>query len=228
VRADRQTAGRGRGGHSWVSPPGSLYLSLILPAPADRPLTLLPLLVGVAAAECAQEWGVDARLKWPNDLLADDARKLGGILVESSSDGSGPPTIVAGVGVNLALDPRALPPDLRSRVTSVAALGQAAPSADEAAAAVLARVAVWYHAFVRDGGDAVRGAWRARAVDWWGREVVAGSGGAEVRGIARDVDERGALLLETAAGQRVAVMSGEVRQLRLASRPPGAGASETP
>lgn len=215
VRADRQSSGRGRGGHAWVSPPGNLYLSVVLPAPDGRPLTLLPLLVGVAVAESAREWGVDARLKWPNDVLA-TGRKLGGILVESSSDGSSVPSIVAGVGMNLTLDPDALDESLRPTVTSVSALGVAPPSADAAAASVLARLALWYHAFARDGGDGVRAAWRALAVDWWGRAVHAGSGATAVSGIVRDIDERGALVLETETGQRVAVTSGEVRELRLA------------
>jgi BirA family biotin operon repressor/biotin-[acetyl-CoA-carboxylase] ligase len=215
VRAERQTAGRGRGGRSWTSPPGNLYLSVVLPPPADRPLTLLPLLVGVAVAEAAQEWGVPARLKWPNDVLA-GGRKLGGILVESSSDGQGSPAIVAGLGVNLSLDPAGVDETLRGVVTSVRALGLDPPSPDAAAAAVLDRLAVWYHAFATEGGEPVRAAWRARAVDWWGRPVQAGSGGASVRGIARDIDERGALVLEVDGGRRVTVMSGEVREIRLA------------
>jgi BirA family transcriptional regulator, biotin operon repressor / biotin---[acetyl-CoA-carboxylase] ligase len=215
VRAERQTAGRGRGGHEWASPPGNLYLSVVLPTPAGRPLTLLPLLVGVAVAESAREWGVEARLKWPNDVLVRE-RKLGGILVESSSDGNATASIVAGMGLNLTLDPDTLDAAMRPTVASVRWLGVAPPSADVAAAAVLARLAVWYHAFVTEGGEAVRTAWRALAVDWWGRTVQAGSGGTAVRGIARDIDERGALVLETPAGRRVAVMSGEVRELRLA------------
>lgn len=215
VRADLQTSGRGRGGHAWVSPPGNLFLSVALPSPADRPITLLPLLVGVAVAEAARAWGVPAQLKWPNDILS-GGRKLGGILVESSSDGHGTPTIVAGVGVNLALDPQALEEPLRSSVTSVRALGMAPPSPDEAAAAVLARLAVWYHAFAAEGGETLRAAWRGLAVDWWGRAVQAGSGGTAIRGIVRDIDDRGALVLELNGGRRVAVMSGEVRELRLA------------
>ena len=95
-------------------------------------------------------------------------------------------------------------------------LGLDAPSPDEAAAEVLARLAVWYHAFVTSGGEPLRAAWRALAVDWWGRAVQAGPGGAGIRGIVRDIDERGALVLETDGGQRVAVMSGEVREVRLA------------
>ena len=218
MRADRQLVGRGRGGHEWVSLPGDLFLSFVLPAPEDRPLTLLPLLVGVAVAEAAAEWGLAARLKWPNDVWV-GAGKLGGVLVESSSDGRSAPAIVAGVGLNLALDVSRLPDELRGRVTSVRALGVPPPSPDAAAAAVLARVAVWYHAFTgENGAAALRAAWRDLSVDWWGREVRAESSGVVLSGIVRDLDERGALVLERAGGERVAVLSGEVRELRLTGR----------
>jgi BirA family biotin operon repressor/biotin-[acetyl-CoA-carboxylase] ligase len=212
VRADRQSSGRGRGGHAWVSEPGDLFLSVILPPPGSRALTLLPLLAGVAVAEAARERGARAHLKWPNDVIAGD-RKLGGILVESSSEGQGPATIVAGVGLNLALDPERQAEPLRSSATSFRALGLAPPSPDDAAAEVLARLFVWYHAFATGGDEKLRVAWRALAVDWWGRTVQAG---AAVRGIVRDIDDRGALILETEDGRRIAVMSGDVREIRLA------------
>ena len=166
-------------------------------------------------AEAVREWGVAAELKWPNDVLA-GGRKLGGILVESWTDGRTQPAIVAGIGVNLELDPRGLDSSLQSAVTSVRSQGAAVPPADDAAAAVLARLLVWYHALATQGGDALRAAWRGLAVDWWGRTVQAGYEGSVVRGIVRDIDEHGALVLESAGGQRVAVMSGEVRELRLA------------
>lgn len=212
VRADSQSSGRGRGGHSWTSEPGDLFLSVILPPPGNRPLTLLPLLAGVAVAEAVRERGAKAQLKWPNDVLASD-RKLGGILIESSTEGQGPATIVAGIGLNLVLEPERLGEPLRSSATSFRALGLTPPSPDDAASEVLARLFVWYHAFATGGGEKLRAAWRALAVDWWGRTVQAG---AAVRGIVRDIDARGALILETEGGRRIAVMSGDVREIRLA------------
>src|SRR4029453_18388593 len=104
VRADRQSGGRGRGGNGWVSPPGNLFLSLVLPPPR-APVTLVPLLVGGAVAEAVGEWGVAARLKWPNDVLVGE-HKLAGILVETSSEAGGAPAgLRGGVGLNLSLGP---------------------------------------------------------------------------------------------------------------------------
>ena len=104
VVARRQTAGRGRLDHVWASPPGGLYLSVVLPPPV-APTSLLPLAVGAALAdELTRRWGVRPRIKWPNDLLvegpASSARKLSGILVDRLA--APHPALVAGIGVNVA------------------------------------------------------------------------------------------------------------------------------
>jgi len=215
VVAERQTGGRGRRGRPWLSPPSNLFLSLLLrPELPAGSAGLLPLAAGVAAADAAREWGVEARLKWPNDVLVRD-RKLGGVLVEATTAAEGLDAVVVGVGVNLSLDPAAAPPALRGTITSVRAENGLAPGPAVAAAAVLDRLAVWYDALARDGPPAVLAAWRARSVPWWGRAVEARSGDAVLRGIARDLDGRGALILDLADGSRRVVLSGEVRELRL-------------
>lgn len=95
--ADTQTAGRGRRGKSWASPPGAnLYLSLAWPL---RQAAGLSLAMGVACAEALREPRV--RVKWPNDLVV-DGRKLGGLLIEIAG-----PLAVIGVGVNLRMPPAA-------------------------------------------------------------------------------------------------------------------------
>src|SRR5262249_9671015 len=90
---------------------------------------------------------------------------------------------------------------------------------EEVAAAVLARLTVWYDALRQDGGRALVAAWRARALPWWGRTVQATSGGDVLQGVLRGVDDDGALVLELPGGERRAVLSGEVHEVRLASHP---------
>jgi BirA family biotin operon repressor/biotin-[acetyl-CoA-carboxylase] ligase len=217
VVAERQTAGRGRQGHAWLSPGGNLFLSVLLrPGLAPGSAGVLPLAAGVAAAEAAAEWSVDARLKWPNDLVVGD-RKLGGVLVEASAGSEGLDTVVVGVGINLALDASAAPPPLRGAVTSVRQETRRDPGVAAAAAAVLDRLSVWYDALARDGPAPVLTAWRARSVPWWGRAVEARCGDAVLRGLARGLDGRGALILDLADGSQRVVLSGEVRELRLES-----------
>jgi BirA family biotin operon repressor/biotin-[acetyl-CoA-carboxylase] ligase len=118
VVADRQTAGRGRGGRSFASPAGGLYVSLLVRAePRDLPGPLTAA-VSLAAAEAVEDAaGVRASVKWPNDVWV-GGRKAGGILLESSG---GRPVAVAGIGVNVRSVPEDLPPDVRRLLTSIAA-----------------------------------------------------------------------------------------------------------
>ena len=217
VVTQRQTAGRGRQGRAWLSPAGNLFLSVLLrPQLAPESAGVLPLAAGVAAAEAAGEWGVDARLKWPNDLVVGE-RKVGGVLVEASAGTGGLETAVVGIGINMALDPASVPPELRGAITSVRAEAGRDPGIAAAAAAVLDRLAVWYDALARDGPPRVLAAWRARSLPWWGRAVEARCGDVTLRGVARGLDGRGALILDLVDGSQRAVLSGEVRELRLES-----------
>lgn len=216
VLAGTQTAGRGRQGHAWISPPGNLFLSVLLrPGGRVAHAGLIPLAAGVAIAEALETFGVRARLKWPNDLVVRD-RKIAGLLAEAVSGGEGIDSVVLGIGINLSLDPADVPAGLREAVTSVAMESRRTASPVGAAAETLARVAVWYHALASEGAPAVLAAWRARSVPWWGRPVEVRSGQSVVRGVARGVDERGALLLDLEDGARATLLSGEARELRLA------------
>ena len=217
VIARLQTGGRGRQGRAWLSLAGNLHLSLLLrPDLGPDSAAVLPLMAGVASAEAVREWGMDVRLKWPNDLVT-GGRKLGGILVEGAAGAEGLESVVVGIGVNLDLDPATAPPALRDTITSVRAETGRHPEVAAAAATVLDRLAVWYDALARDGPPAVLAAWRARSVPWWGRAVEARSGDAVLRGIARGLDGRGALILDLEDGSQRIVLSGEVRELRLES-----------
>lgn len=107
VLADAQSAGRGRDGRVWLSPPGAaIYLTLVWPS--ARPLadqSGLSLVVGLAVRACLAQWLVAAELKWPNDVWV-DRRKLGGILIEALPHPTGC-TLLIGIGLNLALPPEA-------------------------------------------------------------------------------------------------------------------------
>jgi BirA family biotin operon repressor/biotin-[acetyl-CoA-carboxylase] ligase len=214
VLADAQTAGRGRQGRRWHSAPGDLFLSLVLrPAFGPERAMLIPMTGSLAVADALQALGVATHIKWPNDVLAGEA-KIAGLLAEGLSGPRGLDAVVLGIGVNLTLDPATLSPELGAAPTSVSALRGHAPAPAEAAAQVLARMAVWYDSLAREGPPAVLAAWRARAVPWWGRAVEVVAAGQPVRGIARGVDERGALLIEQPDGALVAVLAGDARALR--------------
>ena len=210
VMADRQTAGRGRQGHSWTSPPGNLFLSVLL-RPRFPSVTLIPLAGGLAVAEALPE--LPARLKWPNDVLV-NGRKLAGLLAESQSGAAGVEWVALGIGVNLALRAEDLPPALRPTATSWHMETGGARDPLAAAAAVLARLRVWYHALASGRDADVVAAWRERSMPWWGHEVTARSGNETVRGIARDISPLGALVIEAGDGSRREILAGEVETVR--------------
>lgn len=113
VVAREQTAGRGRGGRSWRSPPGGVYLSVVFrPGEAENP-GLLPVVAGLGVVrELDEAWpGLEMALKWPNDVLA-GGRKLAGLLAEAVWGEEGVRFLVAGAGVNV----RALPDDVPDEV----------------------------------------------------------------------------------------------------------------
>jgi BirA family transcriptional regulator, biotin operon repressor / biotin---[acetyl-CoA-carboxylase] ligase len=210
VVADRQTAGRGRQGRAWASPPGNLFLSVLV-RPRFAEVTVLPLAAGLAVAEALPE--LEARLKWPNDVVV-GGRKLAGVLAEAQSGPAGVESVVVGIGVNVGLAREDLPAELRESATSWRMETGAGRDPLEVGAAVLARLRVWYHALAAGDSAAVVAAWRGRSVPWWGREVVARGSGQDLRGIARGISGSGALLVETADGSLQEILAGDVHEVR--------------
>jgi BirA family biotin operon repressor/biotin-[acetyl-CoA-carboxylase] ligase len=219
VVAERQTAGRGRRGRTWASPPRkNLYLSVIV-RPADLPLHRAPeltLVASVAVCEAVRDAGVDARIKWPNDVLV-DGRKVAGVLTEMAADPDRVQWVVVGVGVNLNAAPEDFPEDVRAVATSLAAeRGQPVPRA-LFAAALLAALETWLDRHAAEGFAPVREAWRSLS-GTLGRDVRVVTGEGEVVGTAVDIDAAGALLVRQAGGEVARVLAGDVHH---AAPPPG-------
>ena len=214
VVAEKQTAGRGRRGRSWASPARkNLYFSVVLRPdlpPARAPE--LTLVASVALCDALRHAGVNAGIKWPNDLLAPDGRKLAGILTELAADPDRVEWIVLGAGVNVNARREDFPAEVRDQATSVLLeRGQAAPRALFAAACFTA-LEEWLDVHAEQGFGAIRDAWRERTVTL-GREVLVKVDEREVTGTAEDLDETGALLVRTAAGVE-RIVSGDVALLR--------------
>ncbi|WP_034386369.1 biotin--[acetyl-CoA-carboxylase] ligase [Deinococcus sp. YIM 77859] len=204
VVAERQTAGRGRRGRTWNTPHGSLVLSVLLHGPLPLPdLALLPLAAGVALhAAC----GVGG-LKWPNDLLAPDGRKLAGILLEADLRGEEARRAVLGIGVNVSAAPE-----------GAAFLWEFSPGLTRAAllARILAELERWLAAPPAD----VLAAWRGANVTL-GREVRVSTPRGLLSGTALDLDAHGSLLIRTPQGATVTAHAGDVQLVgTLAPSPP--------
>ena len=198
VVAERQTAGRGRAGHAWASPPGvALYFSSVFrPALPPERLPLATLAFGVAVAEALEEVsGLETRVKWPNDVLV-AGRKCCGLLCEADLAAPGGPVVVAGVGVNVNNDPADLPPRPIFPATSLKAEAGRAFPREPVLAACRAAMGRWLSVLsAPDGPSAVLS--RLAAFDALRGRAVAVSlpDGSVLRGTASGIDETGRLLV---------------------------------
>jgi len=206
VLARRQSKGRGRLGREWCSPVGGVYASLVLRPEVELPdAVVLPLVVGLGVARALEAFGVHASLKWPNDLLGPDGRKLAGVLLEGLSEGWRVAWVVAGIGVNVRQAPEG------SDAVSLDEIGTVRASLAEVAAAVLDGVGAAYESWKRDGFAQLREEYGTRA--WLaGREVVVSDslGRVVAAGTATGIDAQGRLLVQGADGAAVPVASGDV------------------
>jgi len=220
VIAESQTAGRGRRGRTWVSPSGrNLYMSVVLrPHLAPQRAPELTLVASLAACDACRQAGVEAGIKWPNDVLV-EGRKVAGILTELSAESDEVHWVVLGIGVNLNAEDADFPDELRDVASSLAIeRGQPVPRA-LFTAALLSTLEQWLDLHAADGFGPIRDAWRARSCTL-GREVRVDVEGREITGRAEDIDDTGALLVRTGSGL-VRVVAGDVRLLRRVD-PPGA------
>ena len=211
IVAARQSAGRGRQGRSWASEAGNLHATLLItvPAPADvaaqtsfvAALAVFDLAAGLLASP------EKLALKWPNDVLLDNA-KLSGILIETTAqDRPDRTTVAIGIGVNLVHAPA--PRHARYRTTSLARHGcrvEPAEAFARLAEVMAARLALW-----NDGGNfaVIRRDWTARAAGL-GRLASVTTGERTVIGHITGLSNDGALLLSEPGGRMHAIRAGEV------------------
>jgi BirA family biotin operon repressor/biotin-[acetyl-CoA-carboxylase] ligase len=217
VLADAQRAGRGRRGHTWFSPPGAgLYLSVCVHVGSVRmTLSLVTLAAGVAAAEAVTAaTGLPVELKWPNDLVVGRPwRKLGGLLCESVGSGGRIDAVVVGLGVNRLT--AAYPPELTDRATSIEReLDRPVPRAP-LVVEYLARLRERLEVVRAGDDDAICRAWRRLGAAGLGASPVRWHDqGVEKTGLARDIDARGALVVES-GGRMEQLIAGDVTWDRL-------------
>jgi BirA family transcriptional regulator, biotin operon repressor / biotin---[acetyl-CoA-carboxylase] ligase len=199
VLAREQTRGRGTKGRAWHSPAGlGLYASFVVRGPEGGPVPsphLLPVAAGLAAADAlAAEARVEARLKWPNDLVY-DSRKIGGILAEAVSSGPAGGFAVVGVGLNVGHAPEDFPAELRASACSVRMAGGAATV--EALFGGLCRAFdSWYNALVRGEKGRIVAAAESRLAFPPGRRVRITTAAETFTAVCRGLDPEGRLVAD--------------------------------
>jgi BirA family biotin operon repressor/biotin-[acetyl-CoA-carboxylase] ligase len=208
VAASRQTAGRGRLGRKWESPPGrGLYVSILLrpelSASETGQLTILSSVAAVDAVEAVS--GLRPQIKWPNDLMV-RGRKLGGLLIETEMAGPRLAFAVIGVGINVGHAEGNFSPEVRGLATSLyLATGQLYRRAD----LLVALLQAFEHRLARRFAE-VREAWTASSLTL-GQRVELTTARGRRHGQAMGLDESGALLLRSDSGEVEIITAGDMQ-----------------
>jgi len=214
VVAREQTAGRGRRERSWVSAKDAgLYVSIVLrPALEVRHWPLITLAAALAVRDALEEaCGVEADIKWPNDLLA-GGRKLCGILAETAEGARGR-AVVLGVGVNLRRG--SFPPEIGDTATSVEEQTGRAPDAEILLTSLTRSLARHYETLhTPDGAAEILREWQRRSTYARDRRVRVALAAETFEGTTRGLDPDGALRVETDAGEVRTVRAGDVMGVR--------------
>jgi BirA family biotin operon repressor/biotin-[acetyl-CoA-carboxylase] ligase len=212
VIADRQTAGKGRLGRQWASPGGvNLYTSIllrppILPFEAPRLTFLSAVAVCRAINSCTR---LQARVKWPNDVLIDGA-KVAGLLNEMNAETDQVHYVVLGIGVNLNMTQEQFPADLRYPATSLLLCSGDPVSRLEFTRTLLREIDLLYQQYLQDGSASIISAW-CELCDLTGKQVTVDCSNKVIEGTMTGLDDDGALLVRAADGTVETIYAGDVR-----------------
>ena len=207
IYASSQEEGRGRSGRRWESPEGSLAVSLLLPWPESPRRVRLPLEIGIPLAQRLSEiFGVDVRLKWPNDLMV-AGKKLGGILIETKQGEDGEGMAVVGIGLNSTTTREGLDRLALAGATSLLAAGAKAEEmvGDRPVLGLLDAI----DSAVGTGEQRLETAFSSVSAQQVGEKIVVHDGPRRIEGSFLGVTADGFLRLRTSSGEEI-VLSGEV------------------
>ena len=210
VIAEEQTAGKGRRGREWYSPfSRGIYMSIILrPDLSMHQIPRLSLLTAAALAEVLEEAGLKPGIKWPNDVLI-NGKKIAGILAEVITGRDGIEFIVLGIGININNPSHEFPDDLRTPPTSVMTELGIPGSRVELLQKLLLSLEQHYELLLTDDFTSILEKAR-RLSTVLGQKVQFDENGANLAGIALDLDENGFLLVRDEKGKIHTVVSGEI------------------
>lgn len=214
VTAEEQSGGRGRMGRVWSSPKyKGIYITLILrPDIAPEKTPGITVLLSLAACRVLRGIGLDAAVKWPNDVLI-AGKKAVGILTESSVNMDGVEYAVSGMGINVNSEPDDFSAELKNTATSVLIEKGAAVPRTKLLADVLSEFAIFYRVFIKDGLKPLMGLYREYSA-LHGKEITLYTQTGEEKGFFAGFDEEAALLLKTEGGIK-RYIAGEISLRRI-------------
>ncbi|MBI5197275.1 MAG: biotin--[acetyl-CoA-carboxylase] ligase [Nitrospirae bacterium] len=212
--AESQTHGKGRLGRSWISPPGvNLYLSILF-RPTFPPVQapMMTLMSACAVVEAVKEvTGIDAGIKWPNDILI-EGKKVSGILTEMSAEQDTVHHLVVGTGINVNMDTQSLPPDIQGKSTSLFHHLGRKTDRTELLCALLKSIERFYGVLNRKGPEAIVRCWKQHS-NIVGKRVAVSTHRKTIEGRVEDLTPDGALMIRLNHGERVNIFSGDVEIL---------------
>ncbi|MDY6865475.1 MAG: biotin--[acetyl-CoA-carboxylase] ligase [Halobacteriota archaeon] len=213
VFADEQTEGRGREGRSWFSAPGSVQLSVILrPNTSPSKAHMVTLMTGVAVAKTIRYYGIDARIKWPNDIIV-GGKKVCGILSEMGILEDALDYIILGIGVNVNVDIDLYPNELKEMTTSLKAeLGRDIPRI-EFIQSLLWELEYQYKLFEKHDLTTISDEWEALS-DTLGSWVKITTQKEMLEGEAIEINLDGALVLKLKDGSLRTIFTGDCTHCR--------------
>ena len=208
VLADAQTGGMGRSGRSWWSPPGGLYMSVLV-RPTVQPFALsrMPVLASLAALDVLKGAGLPARVKWPNDILI-RGKKLAGILIQGRTDGENVHWVVVGYGVNIHRSNTGTPHEIGERIIFLEDT-HIQVTRDWLAETIAARLRDRIVSLGEDTWERAMKEWTQSA--FWNAPYIHRDGRGEIRGTPLRLARDGGLVLGTDGGE-VTVYSGEIME----------------
>lgn len=215
VVCEKLTRGRGRLGRKWEAGEGGLWFTVLLRPPSIKPLQLISLASGVAVAKSIKElFNIDARVKWPNDVLINE-RKVCGILIEARAEADRIHYIMLGIGINVN---NTLPAELESSAISIKSIvGIDVPRAPLLKNIIREIDSAYRKLIEGTSADIVR-EWSLYS-STIGRRVKAVMFDEEIEGVAIGLDEDGALLIEVKGGEVKKVIAGDIIHLRESAQP---------
>lgn len=220
VLARQQTAGRGRQGRTWISPPDAgIYVSFLLrPTGSVSDLPLYTIATGVACAQAIYECaGIRIGLKWVNDMVY-EGRKLGGILAEIPSTTGGDAGIskttstralIIGIGINLSLEESSIPEELNQRIDCLERISATPINPNVLVATVANKLELVCADLEAGKTESIRKEWKEFSVTL-GRSIQTTVSGQSVTGQAVDIAGDGALIVQTTDGKTIILSGGEI------------------
>ncbi|MFE1244143.1 biotin--[acetyl-CoA-carboxylase] ligase [Fictibacillus sp. NPDC058756] len=211
VIADEQTGGRGRLGRAWQSPSGTgIWMSLILrPEIPLQKAPQLTLLIAVAASRAIEKvTGLEAAIKWPNDLLI-KGKKVAGILTELQAEADSIHSVIVGIGMNVNQEKKHFSEEISEIATSLAIESGKTYKRAELAGAVLQEIENLYRSYLDKGFAVIKLLWEARAYSL-GKRITARSVTGSITGYAKGITDEGVLLLEDDNGEIHSIYSADI------------------